>query len=1504
MKNKFRLLIVFITIIILKLPVDAQNNMYAYAKEKIYVQTDHVFYKPGDVMYFKLYLVKGTDQTVSGQSNTAFTEIISPAGTVVKKLILKVNDGYAEGSFDFTTDAAGGIYKIKAYTSWMQNETDSTFFSKEITLQQYIAPRILMKLDFPAKGYGAGDEVKADFSVRSLSDEALKFYPGDFTISIDGSIQEKGKFTTDNNGKYQLQFRLPKDITTTDGLLNITMQQDGFTESISRNIPIVLNKIDVQFMPEGGTLVNGLENYIAFKAVNEFGKPVDIAGFITDNGGKTVSTYESTKFGMGKFLVTPSADQHYTVHITTPANISGTFSLPVADNRGIIMNMQEVNNQLLLKLQSNYTVNVKLIAQSKGIDYLVQNIQLSGSSKTIPIDKTKFPAGIVQFTLYDETDRPLSERLFFMNTGKLLTLTISPDKQQYQPREKVTLELLTRDENNRPIPSNLSLSVVDDKLWTMADDKQHHIISWLLLGSELRGKIEEPAFYFKKDEAKAAAALDLLMLTHGYRYFDFIPYVIDEGKLKYTGDLENIISGNILNVNGLPITAKVYLVNPVTGSKALYANTAKDGAFFFSNLDPQVNYYLIAQSKQSRQEISINIIQQGLGQNPFKQTVLYKKEVPGKNIPPLIQQPAVNNSHPAPVNKVNLTLALGGKTSHLTEVVVTSAFGVSRKKDLTSSVTIVNAKELNMNAQDVSNALAGKVAGLSITNVGNPGADNIIRIRGFRSLTGNNEPLYIINGIPASRIDASLNVNDIENITVLKDAAATTIYGAAAANGVIIIQEKRTPNNGAIKLNLAKKYFFASKQIRTGGSLYTVVKRFYAPLYETTATDVRNDFRETIYWNPVVQTDENGKAIIEFYNSDATTTFRAIAEGVGYNGLLGNAEKTYSTKALIAADIKVPPYLTTGDKALLPLTIKNNGEELAQFSIETDSVKGIYFDSFNNQFDLAAGESKQVLLTAAALAVTKDSLSVWVKTTDSRQLIRVPITVAQKGFPVVATMSGMSSATHTFSVNQPIPGSQQAELKLYKDVEGQLLDGIESMLREPYGCFEQTSSTTYPNIFILKYLEESGKINPAARKKAMGYIERGYKRLIGFETSENGFEWFGHAPAHEALTAYGLLEFTDMQAFVEVDKKMLQRTLDFLLKKRDGNGGFKIASGGYDRFASVPNKIANLYIVYAITQAGAGSRIVPEYEAAVKRALESNDAYEMALMAVAADNMKDSQHYQELMAKLFQQFNENKINALTSVVNSRDASLRVESRSLFVMAILRSQQPDMAKAAALLSSIMAEKNYYGYGSTQSTVLALQAVLAYSKMAGKQAAANDIEFTLNNKKITTGNLPIDGVNSFNVQYKSNGNLPYQYEVSYFTYAPPNSDKAALQLQTALSGNTAKTGETVRLNITVSNKQDNLQPMAIAKIGIPAGLSLQPWQLKQLTEENKVAYYEIFDNYLVLYWMGFANNETKTIALDLKADIPGTYTAKASNAYLYYTPEHKHWNEGLSVEVKGN
>src|SRR5688572_28894872 len=129
---------------------------------------------------------------------------------------------------------------------------------------------------------------------------------------------------------------------------------------------------------------------------------------------------------------------------------------------------------------------------------------------------------------------------------------------------------------------------------------------------------------------------------------------------------------------------------------------------------------------------------------------------------------------------------------------------------------------------------------------------------------------------------------------------------------------------------------------------------------------------------------------------------------------------------------------------------------------------------------------------------------------------------------------------------------------------------------------------------------------------------------------------------------------------------------------------------------------------------------------------------------------------------------------------------------------------------------------------------------------------------------------EGANAFSIQYGSGERpVPYSLEVSYYSLTPSNSDKAILKLSSKLSTQKASVGETVRMEIEVKNERQELQPMAIAKVGIPAGLSIQPWQLKEFMEKNQAAYYEIFDNYLVFYWMGFAPGETKVINLDLKA-----------------------------------
>ncbi|WP_198673802.1 alpha-2-macroglobulin family protein [Chitinophaga alhagiae] len=1453
----------------------AQAPDYASNKEKIYMQTSHAFFKPGDEMFFKLYLVHAQNNTPSNVSHIVYVDVLGPSGNLAAKLTYPVKHGYTEGSYAFPPSAAGGVYKLRAYTAWMKNEKDSTFFTKEVTVQHVISPRILMKLDFPQKGYGPGSTVTAHFSARSLADRPLAHQTFRYTVSLAGQSGQPVTLQTDGAGKAAVQFQLPASLSTTDGLLNITVEHDAYVEAISRSIPITLNKVYLQLMPEGGALVEGLPANVAFRAVNEFGKPVDVTGQLRDGSGQVITGLQSFHHGMGQFAFTPQPGRTYEVQVTSPANV--VQPLPAAAAKGVAMQLTAAKGRLLMHLHATQSADVKITGYTKEQLYFSQNTRLKKGAQSVSIDPALFPAGIARFTVSQANGLPLAERIMFLHPEKMLQVEITPDKARYMPREKVTLRLKTLNYQGQPVPSNFSLSVLDDKLWTFADDRQDHLISWLMISSELKGKIEEPQFYFKKDEEKAAPALDLLMLTHGYRYFDYLPSVEQENRLKFLPDMQHIISGKVVNGRNEPVRAKVWLV--LTSSVVMQLLTGDDGEFYFPGLQHNGYYMVVAQSMQKKEPIRL----------------VMTADI--KNGPLLRANAAA--AAPLPLPAQAPPAAQGDK--NLEEVVVVG-FNGRQKQLVTGAVTVITGRDIN--EVSVNNALAGRVAGVNVTERANPAQAPGVQIRGSTSIAGDNTPLMIVDGIPMEWT-GQLNPAEIAAIYVVKDPAASAIYGSAGARGVIIVETKK--NSGSrLRWTHAPRAFYASQQVQLNGPGFTPVRRFNAPLYPTTETAERTDFRETIYWNPVVQTDKNGEASVSFYNSDATTTFRAIAEGIGYNGLAGRAETTYAVQPLLSVDAKIPPYLTVGDNALIPLHIKNNDTHPLDADIQVAFTESVKAGIFNKTIHLAPGAAQVVYVPVTATSPVEGSLRFTVSSPRHTETVSLPVTVVHKGFPVVETFAGNRSAQHRFTVNKMVPGSLRYELKLFNNPEGQLLDGVAAMLREPYGCFEQTSSATYPNIFILKYLRESGRANPAIERQAMDYIEKGYKRLIGFETTEGGFEWFGKTPPHEALTAYGLMEFTDMSEFIAVDRQMLKRTKKFLLGRRDGKGGFLLSTSGYDRFATVPNKIANIYIVYAFSHAGYGSEVTREYEHALANVLKGNDAYELSMMALTASNMHRQADFERLMKILRGHYRQKTFKAATSVVNSRATSLKVETGALYLLALAREKKPELPLMAELMTDIMRCKSYFGYSSTQATVLALNAVIAYARVFGKAAAETDIRFLLNNRAITPGIIPAPETpaarNSFEVAYGgAENNVPYNMEVSYYTFTPPSSPLAELRLHTSLAKRQVKMGGTVRMEVSVTNEKAMLQGMSIAKIGIPAGLSAQPWQLKELMEKNEVAYYEIFDNYLVFYWMGFAPEETKTLRLDLKADIPGTYTAKAGNAGLYYMPEHKHWNEGLEAEV---
>lgn len=1506
MNFKLTSYIILLNLLLSAVWVKGQALFQDFEKEKTYIQTNHVFYKPGEEMYFKIYIVKGNDNLPAEESRVVNFEILDPGGSLVKKMKYEISNGYAQGYYYFSDDMKGGIYKIRAYTNWMQNEEGKNTFEKEITLQKIVSPRILMKLDFPKKGYGAGDEVTADFSMRSLSNLPIPFYEAEYTVMHNGETVSEGKLITDKEGKNTLKLKLPEVLKSSDALLNIKVNFDGFTESVSRNIPIVLNNLDVKFMPEGGTLINGIPQNIAFKILDEFEKPVDATLAIYNRNDEKVAETTAYNFGMGNFLFTPEKGKSYYAKVTKPGNISKRFHLPAAKEEGLVLNIKKENSRLVFTVTSTQERNCTLKGNFRGKELYSQPFLFKKGLTLFEFPEKDFPFGISRFTVL-ENNIPLAERIVFTNKDQQMTIKVKPVKQHYQPREKVELEIETIDGNNRPVSANLGLSVVDDRLWTYADDKQNHIVSWLLMDSELSGKIEKPQFYFDRKEEKADKSLDLVMLTNGYRYFQPLPEIITTNKYKYLPEKKNTIYGVVEDENKNAVKSEVFIVDEFN-QKILRQTTTENGRFYFSDLNGSNRYKIIAKSFLPKHQVKIRILSYNLDINP-----LVKQNLTNIDVEEIIREAEMKEKQRKEDKEINNSLKQLNKTSRAKsdtvrssriEEVIVLGYSLSKQQKSAAAATVVVPLEIQN--PNINSLLSGKVAGITVTPAGQSGVNTQIRIRGEASVTNKN-PLFIVDGVPVENFNTTINPNDISSITVLKDANATAVYGSRAANGVVLINSFKN-GSSEIKWDITPKSYFAVETIPNGNLItYPGTREFAYPEYKTTNTSYRFDYREALYWNPVIETDKNGKAKIEFYNSDANSTFRIMTEGISATGLLGRDETTYAVQSQISLDAKIPQYLTRTDQMMIPVIIKNNSPETRKMKMDVmvpNHVKLIQADSMIVLKPLEAG---RLFVKIQTDEVVNSNIQFTVRSGDFRETMILPFTVEEKGFP--HQYSVINNKTDNFKINIPeyINGSLFSSYFVFENAALQMFEDLERLKKEPYGCFEQLSSTVYPNIFILDYLKTVKKINSPTQDLVIKNLKKGFQKLLSYKNKDGGIGYFSTAESDVALSAFALLEFTGLKKYINVEPKLLQGLSSFILSKKNGTGLFEVRRGyesktGYSEYSWS----RNMYVLYALSKLGLKTEIEDSYALMLRKALATKDSYQLALLANTSVHLGKHKEYDDLMTILNTQYETRNVKTKITFTSSGGISANAETLSLYMMALQKDEKLNQLKIAEVADQLIGYNGYYGFGSTQATSLAIETLSYFfsknEKLYGNMMPAIKINGIPVVPKISISQAYKSGENQISVYYPDQKGIPYKLEYQYYTLQPPISADIPVTLETKLKFGQSKVGDTNRMTVTIKNTVNNQLPMTVAKIGIPAGLTLQNALLKGLIDKKQISYYEIFDNYLVLYWEHMDAEETKTINLDLKVEFAGEYSGKPSNVYLYYMPESKFWNQGIKAKIE--
>lgn len=706
----------------------------------------------------------------------------------------------------------------------------------------------------------------------------------------------------------------------------------------------------------------------------------------------------------------------------------------------------------------------------------------------------------------------------------------------------------------------------------------------------------------------------------------------------------------------------------------------------------------------------------------------------------------------------------------------------------------------------------------------------------------------------------------------------------------------------------------------------TIEREFAAPNPEAVEDDgVRDDFRETVYWNPRVETDEHGEAQVTFRLSEAVTSFRATGEGLGTNGAPARGEDLIVSKLPVSIALQLPLEVSRGDVIELPIQITN--ETRTGLRANLDGAFGgalTLARPFPSDLRLSAGEAGTVTAYLRVDEGTDGTVDVRVKARGRTDRIRKEIRVVPRGFPQELSVAGKLQGTveHVVDLGDANEGTIQASVKLYATPLSTMVAGLDGMIRSPGGCFEQASSSNYPNVMILQYMDEFGAADTDLRERSQVQLDRGYGILSGYSTQEKGYEWFGREPAHEALSAYGLMEFADMKRIgYAVDPELIPDVVAWLKSRRDGDGGYERSSQALDSFGRANPEVTNAYITYALVEAG--ERDIPREIAASREvAASTSDPYLLALTAGTlvrvAPSAKDTQAAVARLAEM-QGDSGAFTGAAQTITMSGGQALDIETTAFATITLLEAGPQYVNQAGRAVEWMQSQRSAWGnFYSTQATVMSLKALTAFARASRSVPVKGKLIVHVGDEAVATYSIDGDlseplvleglgehlkpGKNRLRLELDGEGSVPYATTVTWNTDQPSDHPQAKVGIQTQLDRSRVPWGEGATAKVTLTNLTGEGLPMVLGRVGLPGGLTFQTWQLDELKQRGVIDFYETREREVILYLTQMKPRQVVTADLKLIARVPGSFEAPASSAYLYYTDEHKRWAEPLRADVE--
>jgi len=698
---------------------------------------------------------------------------------------------------------------------------------------------------------------------------------------------------------------------------------------------------------------------------------------------------------------------------------------------------------------------------------------------------------------------------------------------------------------------------------------------------------------------------------------------------------------------------------------------------------------------------------------------------------------------------------------------------------------------------------------------------------------------------------------------------------------------------------------------------------------------VRQDFPETLYVNPSIITGPDGIASVNVPLADSITQWRVSTMANSADGKLGGGESGFTVFQDFFVDINFPATLTRGDQVTFPIAIYNylSSAQTVALSLAPDTwytPAGPTTVSVTMQPGEVTGASFPVTVNTVGL----HSLTVKAVGTSKSDAVARSVLVVPDGQLFADTFSGVlppgTTLDHSFQFpSTEVPGSQQLYVEVYPAFLSQGVSGMQSILREPSGCFEQTTSTTWPNVLVLAYLAQTNMLTPDVQLKAQSLISTGYQRLLTFEHPGGGFSWFGtqDPAALVSVTAFGLMEFSDMAKVASVDDAMIARTRAWLVAQQQADGSW---NGDRTEFFSFNTSTVRntAFVIAALASSGYTGPEVAKGIAYLRAHTgdPGNDAYTLALMADALelsapgdagnDALYTTLDTLKLVAGDLVHWN---TGGTQTVFYQSGGDSDVSTTGMVTHALIQhGGSPPSVDGS--IKYIAAQKDPNGnFGSTQATIWALRALLlAASK--GTDGAVGTVSILVDGAVARTVALTADqsdvmttvdlsgqasaGTHDVGLSFAGTGrptfNAVGKYNLPWsLVPAPP---AGPLSIAVAYDKTSLYVNDTVKETVTIHNNTTTHQNMILATVGVPPGFSVTTADLDALVQAQTLSKYELTGKQIVFYVSQVAPSADVTLRYGLQATMPVVASDGASEVHLYYQPSLQAFAQAQTFQVQ--